>query len=189
MKTVIAVTGASGSIYAERLFEKLNLPEIRNQIEKTEVVFSDSGKKVWNFEIGNTDFSNFPFKIWDNNSFDAPFASGSSKYDVMLICPCSMGTLGRIAGGISNDLITRAADVFLKEKRKLILVSRETPLNSIHIKNMKKISEAGGIIFPASPSFYTKPTTIAELVDSVVNRILDLSGIKTEFSRWGENPV
>jgi 4-hydroxy-3-polyprenylbenzoate decarboxylase len=184
MKIVIAVTGASGSVYAERLFEKLNVSEIKSQTERVDVVFSDSGKAVWNYEIGKTDFEKYQFTIWDNHSFDAPFASGSAKYDSMLICPCSMGTLGRIAGGISNDLITRAADVFLKERRKLILISRETPLNLIHIKNMKKISEAGGIIFPASPSFYSKPTTIEEVIDTVINRILDLSGFETNYPRW-----
>ncbi len=186
MKIVIAVTGASGSIYAQRLFEKLNVPEIRQQIQRVDVVFSDSGKEVWQHEIGAFDADKYQFKIWNNHSFDAPFASGSAKYDAMLICPCSMGTLGRISGGISNDLITRAADVFLKERRKLILITRETPLNLIHLKNMKKLSEAGGIIFPASPSFYSKPVSINELVDTVVNRILDLSGFQTQFKRWGE---
>lgn len=118
----------------------------------------------------------------------APFASGSARYEVMIICPCSMGTMGRIAAGISNDLVTRAADVILKERRKLILVTRDTPLSLIHINNMKIISEAGGIICPASPSFYSKPQSHEQIAATVVDRVIDLSGLKQESFRWNEKP-
>ena len=118
--------------------------------------------------------------------FNAPFASGSAKYDTMIIIPCSMGTLGRIAHGISNDLISRAADVVLKERRKLIAVVRDTPFNLIHINNMKIVTEAGGIICPASPSFYSITKTIEEAAQTVVSRVLDLAGLEHESYRWNE---
>ena len=116
----------------------------------------------------------------------APFASGSASYKAMIICPCSMGTLGRIATGISNDLTTRAADVILKERRKLVLITRDTPLNLIHINNMKTVTEAGGIICPASPSFYSKPTNFEQLAATVVDRAIDLVGLKNNSYRWSE---
>jgi 4-hydroxy-3-polyprenylbenzoate decarboxylase len=116
----------------------------------------------------------------------APFASGSARFDTMVIVPCSMGTLGRIAGGISDDLVTRAADVILKERRKLILVARDMPLNLIHIRNMQTVTEAGGIICPAIPSYYSKPKTVEELAMTVVNRVIDLIGLEHESYRWSE---
>jgi 4-hydroxy-3-polyprenylbenzoate decarboxylase len=118
--------------------------------------------------------------------FMAPFASGSAKYEVMLVCPCSMGLLGRIAAGISTDLTTRAADVILKERRKLILVTREMPLSLIHLRNMETVTLAGGIICPATPSFYGKPLTIEEVAGTVIDRVLDLSGLDWQSFRWGE---
>jgi 4-hydroxy-3-polyprenylbenzoate decarboxylase len=119
----------------------------------------------------------------------APFASGSAGFDTMIVCPCSMGTLGRVASGVSDDLITRAADVILKERRKLILLVRETPYNLIHINNMKTISEAGGIICPATPSFYSLPKTIEEVAATVINRVIDLVGFDYESYQWGKNQV
>ena len=114
----------------------------------------------------------------------APFASGSAQYKTMIVVPCSMGTLARIATGVSDDLITRAADVILKERRKLILINRDTPLNLIHINNMKTITEAGGIIMPASPSFYSKPNNFEELTATVINRVIDLADLKKDSYRW-----
>lgn len=180
-KIVVAITGASGSIYAKLLLDFLKLQET---IE-VGVVMSDNAKTVWNHELENTNFNNYPFKFYDKNDFNAPFASGSAKYDTMVIVPCSMGTMGRIASGISNDLTTRAADVILKERRKLILVARETPYNLIHINNMKTITETGGIICPATPSFYSKPATIEEVAKTVVDRVIDLMGLENESYRWG----
>ena len=116
----------------------------------------------------------------------APIASGSSSYNTLIICPCSMGTLGRIAGGISNDLITRAADVMLKERRKLICVVRETPYNLVHLRNMTTVTEAGGIICPATPSFYSKPQTVEEAANTVILRVLQLAGLSTDGYKWGE---
>src|SRR5690606_30266509 len=155
------VTGASGSIYAKVLFDRLVL--LKDQLSEVGVVMSDNAKAVWELELGNSNFRSYPFTFYKKNDFFAPFASGSAGYDTLLICPCSMGVIGRIAGGISNDLVTRAADVILKERRKLILVPRETPYNLIHLQNMKTITEAGGIICPASPSFYSMPQSFEEL--------------------------
>ena len=184
-KIIVAVTGASGSIYAKVLFEKLK--QLSPQVESCGVVFSGTAKSVWQFELDNDEYLNIPFNIYDISDFNAPFASGSALYKTMIICPCSMGTLGRIATGISNDLITRAADVILKERRRLILVSRDTPLSLVHINNMKTITEAGGIICPASPSFYSKPKSIEEVAETVVNRVLDLAGFELSSYRWNEN--
>lgn len=184
LKIAVAITGASGSIYASILLKKL--AQLNNQIETVGLVMSDNAKDVWKFELGNTDYEKFPFTIYTKFDFFAPFASGSAKYDCMIICPCSMGTLARIASGISNDLTTRAADVVLKERKKLILVTRETPLNLIHINNMKTVTEAGGIICPASPSFYNKPQTIEELASTVIDRVIDLAGLSQKAYRWGE---
>lgn len=183
-KLVIAITGASGSIYAKVLFKKLE--SIKNQIDKIGVIMSDNAKDVWKYELDDDSYQDINYPIFDKSDFMAPFASGSAQYDTMIIIPCSMGTLGRIASGISNDLTTRAADVILKERRKLILVARDTPLNLIHINNMKTITEAGGIICPAVPSFYSKPKTIEDLAETVVNRVLDLAGFELEVYRWGE---
>nr|WP_294894173.1 UbiX family flavin prenyltransferase [uncultured Pedobacter sp.] len=184
-KVVIAITGASGSIYAKLLLKRLI--DLSAQVEEVGVVISDNAKDVWRFELGEEDFKNYPFNFYDKNDFMAPFASGSAKYDTMIVVPCSMGTLGRIASGISNDLTTRAADVILKERRKLILVARDTPLNLIHIHNMKTVTEAGGIICPAVPSFYSRPKTIEEVALTVVDRVMDLAGFKTNSYQWGKN--
>jgi len=184
-KIIVAVTGASGAIYAKVLLEKLQL--LKDQIETVGMVFSDNAKAVWEFELGNRDFENIPYTVYDKSNFMAPFASGSAKYDTMIVCPCSMGTLARIAQGISNDLTTRAADVILKERRKLILVTRDTPISLIHIENMKTITLAGGIIVPASPSFYSKPDSFDALAATVVDRVLDLAGVDNVTYRWSED--
>jgi 4-hydroxy-3-polyprenylbenzoate decarboxylase len=183
MKVAIAVTGASGAIYAKLLFDKLLT--IKSQWKEVSVVFSDNGLDVWKYELGQSP-DNLPFKMYDRKNFYAPFASGSSGYNVVIVCPCSMGTLGRIAHGVSDDLITRAADVMLKERRKLILVTRDTPLSLIHINNMKLVTEAGAIICPASPSFYSKPKDIQELVYTVVDRVLVLAGFTIDSFKWNE---
>jgi len=183
-KIVIAVTGASGAIYADLLFGKLD--QLHGQIEDCGVVISDNALSVWNYEMNNKSFDNIPFNIYKNNDFFAPFASGSAAYDTMIICPCTMGTLGRIASGVSNDLITRAADVMLKERKKLILLTREMPLSLIHINNMKIITEAGGIICPASPSFYSHPATTEELLNTVIDKLLKLAGFEINGFQWGK---
>jgi 4-hydroxy-3-polyprenylbenzoate decarboxylase len=181
-KIVIAVTGASGAIYAKLLLDKLQ--HLQSQIAEVAIVMSDNAKQVWEFELDDATHTNYPFKIYAKNDFMAPFASGSARFDTMVIVPCSMGTLGRIASGVSDDLITRAADVILKERRRLILVTRDTPLNLIHIRNMQTVTEAGGIICPAIPSYYSKPQTIEELAMTVVNRVIDLIGLDNESYRW-----
>jgi 4-hydroxy-3-polyprenylbenzoate decarboxylase len=183
-KVVVAVTGASGSIYADLLIRKMKL--IRDQWSDLSVILTDNAKDVWATELGNEDFSILGLPVYGKNDFNAPFASGSGQYDTMIIVPCSMGTLGRIASGISNDLITRAADVILKERRKLICVARETPYNLIHIKNMEAITLAGGIVCPATPSFYSKPDTVEAVAMTVVDRVLDLAGFDIQTYRWGK---
>jgi 4-hydroxy-3-polyprenylbenzoate decarboxylase len=183
-KIVVAVTGASGSIYASVLFEKLAL--LNTQISKVGVVLTDNAKEVWSYELGNTDYREIPFETYDRKDFFAPFASGSARYDTMIICPCSMGMMARIATGISDDLISRSADVMLKERRKLIMVIRDTPYSLVHINAMKTITEAGGIICPATPSFYSRPNDFRELAATVVDRVIDLAGLKQDSYRWSE---
>jgi 4-hydroxy-3-polyprenylbenzoate decarboxylase len=201
-KIIVAVTGASGAVYAETLLERIE--SLQEKPKEVALVFTKNAEEIWQYELASeilwgrlsdevTDRlsdkeknSRTIFKVYDNRDFFAPFASGSSKYDTMIICPASMGILGRIANGVADDLISRAADVMLKERRKLILVPRETPYNLIHINNMKLLTEAGAIILPATPSFYSKPTTIKELVLTVVDRILDIAGFDVGGYRWGD---
>lgn len=183
-KIVVAITGASGSLYAKLLLKRLK--DLSSQWQEVAVVFSDNAKGVWETELDNQEHNNLELPVYGKNDFNAPFASGSGKYDTMIIIPCSMGTLARIASGTSNDLITRAADVILKERRKLICVARETPYNLIHIRNMETITLAGGIICPATPSFYSKPTSVDELALTVVDRVLDLAGFDIKTYRWGQ---
>ena len=182
MKIIVGITGASGAIYAKVLLDKLL--QQKDKIDKVGIVMSDNAKIVWEFELGNRDYEKYPFDFYSKMDFNAPFASGSAKYESMIICPCSMGTLGRIAHGLSDDLITRAADVVLKERRKLVLAVRDTPFSLIHIKNMEMVMLAGGIICPANPSFYSMPTTFEALAATVVDRLLDLIGIEINTFRW-----
>jgi 4-hydroxy-3-polyprenylbenzoate decarboxylase len=184
-KVVIAVTGASGSIYAQLLINKLKI--IQSQWNELAIVFTDNARSVWETELGNSNHASLDLPVYEKNDFSAAFASGSGQFDTMIIIPCSMGTLGRIANGISSDLISRAADVILKERRKLICVARETPFNLIHIKNMETITLAGGIICPATPSFYSQPKTIDDVASTVVDRVIDLAGFKLDSFRWGTN--
>lgn len=204
-KIIIGITGASGSIYAKVLLEKL--AGLKSQVSSVGIVTSDNAKEVWRTELGEgigsgetgrgragdisvSPFPRFPgsvFRFYEKTDFTAPFASGSSDFRTMIVCPCSMGTMARIASGVSNDLITRAADVILKERRKLILVPRDTPLSLIHINNMKTITEAGGIICPASPSFYSNPKNFEELASTVIDRVLDLCGLDVKMYRWGND--
>ncbi len=183
-KIVVAITGASGSIYPKVLLDKLMV--IKEQWSDLGVILTDNAKEIWKTELDNDDYKNYPVKLYTQQDFMAPFASGSGQYNCMIIIPCSMGTLGRIAGGISNDLITRSADVILKERRKLICVARDTPYSLIHIRNMETITLAGGIICPATPSFYSKPKTLEEVAATVVDRVLDLAGLKIDSFRWGK---
>lgn len=179
-KIIVAVTGASGSIYAKRMFWHLAQ---RDDVE-VGVVLSSNAKTVWKQELDEK--MEIPFQVYDRKDYFAPFASGSARFMHMVIVPCSMGTLGRIAHGISDDLTTRAADVILKERRQLICMIRETPLSPIHIDNMQTITKAGGIILPCAPSFYSRPTNFEELADTVVLRTLDLMGLDNQSYRWGE---
>ena len=183
-KVVVAITGASGSIYVKLLLEKFSA--IKDQWDELAIVITENAKQVWETELGNDHYKNLSVKNYSTTDFTAPFASGSGKFNTMIIIPCSMGTLGRIASGISNDLITRAADVVLKERRKLICVVRDTPYSLIHIRNMETVTLAGGIICPATPSFYSLPKTIDELAATVVDRVLDLAGFDIKTFRWGK---
>lgn len=184
-KIVVAITGASGSIYASLLIEKLLA--IKSQWQELSVVMTTNAKLVWKTELGNEKYQEYGVRFFEKNDFNAPFASGSGQYDIMIIVPCSMGTLGRIANGVSDDLITRAADVVLKERRKLICVVRDTPYNLIHIRNMETLTLAGAVICPATPSFYSRPQTIEEVAATVVDRVIDLCGLKMDSFRWGKD--
>jgi len=185
MKIVIAVTGGSGSIYAEDLIEKLILSE--HLIDKIALIRSKNAELAWKHELDTVWPQHTKITYFSKNDFMAPFASGSAVYDCMIILPASMGTIGRIANGISDDLISRAADVFLKEKKKLIICPREMPFNQIHLKNLLAIQQAGSTIFPTSPSFYSKPSSIKKLIGTVTDRIIDHIGLKQKDSfRWGE---
>lgn len=182
-KILVAITGASGSIYAKLLLD--SLMQLKDQYTELSIVMSENAKTVWQTELNNDNYKNYDAKFYNRNDFLAPFASGSAKYNIMIIAPCSMGTLSRIAAGTSNDLITRAADVVLKERRKLILMIRETPFNLIHIKNMETVTLSGGIICPAIPSFYSLPNSIEALATTVTDRLIDLAGLTKESFRWG----
>lgn len=182
-KIAVAITGASGSLYAQLLLKKLE--QLKDQILELSLVMTDNAKQVWQTELDNETYNSYPAKHFSTKDFTAPFASGSAKYDAMIIVPCSMGTLGRIASGVSNDVITRGADVLLKERKKLILVIRDTPYNLVHIRNMETITLAGGIICPASPSFYSKPQTIEQAAATVTDRVIDLAGLDNSSFRWG----
>ncbi|MFN0013457.1 MAG: UbiX family flavin prenyltransferase [Saprospiraceae bacterium] len=183
-KIVVAVAGSSGAVYAKVLFDKL--AALRQQWDAVGVVLSDNARINWELEIGPANFDAYPFDFYEKNDFHAPFASGSARYETMIVCPCSMGLLARIASGVSNDLVTRAADVVLKERRRLILLPRDTPLSLIHIRNMLTVTEAGGIVCPASPSFYSRPATVEAVAATVVDRVLDLAGFVVESYRWGD---
>jgi 4-hydroxy-3-polyprenylbenzoate decarboxylase len=183
-KIVVAVTGASGSIYPKILLNKLM--SVNDQWSSLGIIITDNAKIVWQTELGDEGYKSYDAKYFSKNDFMAPFASGSGDYDIMIIAPCSMGTLGRIASGVSGDLISRAADVVLKERRKLICVIRETPYNLIHIRNMETVTMAGGIICPATPSFYSKPQTIEDVASTVIDRVIDLAGLRIDTFRWGK---
>jgi 4-hydroxy-3-polyprenylbenzoate decarboxylase len=184
MKLVVAVGGASGSVYAQRLLGVLAAARGAGTLEVA-VCFSRSGAEVWRHELG--DASPGPFPRYELDDFRAPFASGSAGWDAMVVIPCSTGGLARIAHGISDDLIGRAADVMLKERRKLVLVVRETPLSLVHLENMLAVTRAGGVVLPAAPSFYSKPSTVEAVLDTVVGRVLDQIGIPNQLMpRWGE---
>ena len=183
-KIVVAITGASGAIYAEKLLGKLS---VADDVAALAVVFSNNAGEIWEYETGKPFALTGKAKEFKNNNLYAPFASGSSDYDTMIVCPASMGMVGRIAAGISDDLITRAADVMLKERRRLIVVPRETPYSLIHIRNMETLTLAGAIVCPATPSFYSKPSTIDDLVMTVVERIIDLAGLNSGGYRFMTN--
>ncbi|HYK57184.1 MAG TPA: UbiX family flavin prenyltransferase [Flavisolibacter sp.] len=183
-KIAVAITGASGSIYAKLLLQKL--AQLKDQLSELSIVMTDNARLVWQTELDDESHSSFDARYFSTKDFKAPFASGSAKYDALLIVPCSMGTLGRIAGGVSDDLISRASDVMLKERKALICVVRDTPYNLIHIRNMETVTLAGGIICPASPSFYSKPQSLEEAAQTVVDRVIDLAGLKNESFRWGQ---
>lgn len=183
MKLVVAVSGASGAPYARRLLDFLAAEGARHGVT-VDLVFTRTGAQVWRQEIGSA--PSYPFRTWENDDFTAPFASGSARYDAMVVVPCSAGALARIAHGISADLVGRAADVMLKERRMLVLVLRETPLSLVHARATTQVLEAGACVLPASPSFYSGPTTVDELVDTVVARVLDRLGLPNELMRrWG----
>jgi 4-hydroxy-3-polyprenylbenzoate decarboxylase len=176
-KIIIGITGASGSLYAQLMLNRLR--ELQGQLAAVAVIFSKTAEQVWKYELPGVPLDTAPFTRYEPDTFFAPPASGSAGYDAMIIIPCSVGTLGRIASGTAGDLIARSADVILKERKKLVLVVRETPYNRIHLQNMLTVTDAGGIICPASPGFYRNPETIGDLCGTVVNRALALAGIET----------
>lgn len=184
-RLIVAVSGASGACYARALL--LRLAAMPRVYEQCVTVFSDTAKTVWEHELGDTSYRELPFTNYAVDDFFAPCASGSAGFDTMIVCPCSMGSLGRMASGLANDLIARAADVMLKERKKLILVTREAPLNLIHLRNMTALTEAGAIIYPASPSFYHRSENIDTLIGTVTERVLHMAGLPVQFQAWGSD--
>ncbi len=184
MKLVVAITGASGSLYAQRLLQVLHDdPQGPHEIH---VALSAHAREVAEAEVGKLAIPD-GFQVHGDSSMQVPYVSGSARFDAMVIIPCSMGTLGRIAHGYSDSAIVRAADVFLKEKRKLILVPRETPWNLIQARNVVTVLEAGADVIPAIPSFYHRPQTVADVIDTVVARVLDHLGLDHALTkRWME---
>ncbi len=187
---VIGITGASGTIYGIRLIQELG-----RRKHNVNVVITSAGKKVMMEELGVSGLEqmdklglaeiSFNVKIWENDNFEAPFMSGSNAPEAVVIIPCSMGKLAAVANGISGNLLERLADVALKEKRKLILVARETPLSLIHLENMVKAAKAGATILPAMPAFYHHPETINDMVDFIVGKVLNILGIEHKlFKGW-----
>lgn len=182
-KIIVAVTGASGAIYGRQAVERLTQVK---EIDEIALIFSENGRKVMEYERENIPATDPRIKVYGNDDMFAAPASGSSGYDAMVIVPCTAGSAGRIAAGISCDLIGRAADVMLKERRPLILVLRETPLGTIHLRNLAALSECGAVVMPASPSFYSHPSGIEELCSTVTDRIIKLLGLPSSGFRWGE---
>ena len=186
-RIVLGLGGSSGSIYAKVLMDDLAGP-LREQWDAVGVVMSDNAKFNWDYELGGeATYEAYPFDFYDRRDFMAPFASGSARYDTVIVCPASMGTIGRVAHGISDDLLTRACDVALKERRRLILCPRDKPLSLIHLRNMVTLTEAGAIISPCNPSYYSRPADFEALARTVTNRVLDLAGFDLGgVYRWGE---
>lgn len=178
---IIAVTGASGSIYARLLCQRLAQVE---EVERIALIVTRNGEEVCRYEDDASWMANSRFTRYDNDDLFAPPASGSASFDAMVVIPCSMGMAGRIAAGISNDLTSRAADVMLKERRRLILVPREAPLSTIHLRNLTTLSECGAIICPAAPSFYSHPQDIENLCETIIERILTLLGVEVPHYEW-----
>lgn len=186
MKITVAITGASGAIYAHRLLLALDRS---NEVERIYVVVSDCGQAVWQHERAGIEFSAISSKIelLANRDFFTPIASGSAAADAMVIVPASMGAVARIATGVSLNLIERAADVMIKERLPLIVVPREAPLSTIHLRNLTTLSEVGAMVIPASPSFYSAASSLDELINTIVERIVDKLGLKNDESyRWKE---
>lgn len=185
MKIVVAMTGASGAIYTQRLLDNLD-----PQQHEIHFISTKHAREVAQLELPKGEVKIAPSVIQydENGSMFVPFVSGSARLDAMVVIPASMGTIGRVANGASDGTIARAADVFLKERRKLIFVPRESPYNLIHLRNMATLTEAGATIIPASPSFYNKPKTIVEVVDTIIARVLDHLGIEHKLvKRWQDN--
>jgi 4-hydroxy-3-polyprenylbenzoate decarboxylase len=182
VKLVVGISGATGAPYAKRLLDFLAAHGEAHGVS-VDLVFTPTGKQVWKEELGVE--PRYPFTVWKNQDFTAPFASGSALYDGMVVVPCSAGALSRIAYGMSVDLLGRAADVMLKERRRLVLVLRETPISLVHARAMVQAIEAGAMVLPASPSFYSGARTVEALVDTVVARVLDKLGLPNELmKRW-----
>jgi 4-hydroxy-3-polyprenylbenzoate decarboxylase len=182
MKIVVAMTGASGAIYTQRLLDNLD-----PKSHEIHFISTKHAREVGQLELAKGELKIAPSVIQydEQGSMFVPFVSGSAKFDAMVVIPASMGTIGRVANGVSDSTVARAADVFLKERRKLIFVPRESPYNLIHLRNMATLTEAGATIIPASPAFYNKPKTITEVVDTIVARVLDHLGIEhTLVKRW-----
>jgi 4-hydroxy-3-polyprenylbenzoate decarboxylase len=181
MKIVVAAAGASGAIYTQRLLDNLAGHEVH-------LITTKHAREVQALELpGGLMVPATVKRYEEHGSMFVPFVSGSAKFDAMVIIPASMGTLGRVANGVSDSTVARAADVFLKERRKLIFVARESPYNLIHLRNMATLTEAGATIIPASPSFYSKPATITDLVDTIIARVLDHLGVEHRLGkRWQE---
>jgi 4-hydroxy-3-polyprenylbenzoate decarboxylase len=186
-RLVVAITGASGAPYARRLLEVLRAMRASGEGPEVAVVLSPTAPEVWALECGgDLRTAVEPFPVWGGRDYKAPFASGSAGWDAMVVVPCSMSTVARVAQGTSDSLLTRAADVMIKEKRNLLLVPRETPLSAIHLKNLLELAQLGVTVLPAMPSFYGQPTSVDALLDTVVARILDHLGLPNDLTRrWG----
>jgi 4-hydroxy-3-polyprenylbenzoate decarboxylase len=200
-KIIVGITGASGAIYGKLLLARI--AGLAKQVERCDLIFSENAMAVWKYELGEDppgvggplrggvtpsgwgDPFGLEGRRYAPDNFFAPMASGSAGYDTMIVCPCTMGTIGRIAAGISSDLLSRAADVMLKERKTLVLVPREAPYSLVHLNNMKLLTEAGAIICPASPSFYSRPASLEELAMTLVDRVLSVAGFRLDTYRWG----